>query len=745
MGNTQSQNPNFSSSPGTPSSRRFGSPKPKARAMYGTPPRSLTPRRPEAQAQSHSPRRSSSLRGGSGGRPGGRERERERERERDTFVHRSLRTKKKSLELPDLSSLTTVSIDLPAPAAAAATPTPITQFLAPGVGISSSPPDSRDFGFNAGNGDDDGLGKRPYIVRSTITFPASLIGSKVATSSAVSTSTTTNTITNATPPTSLASTDPLTLAVNPRASEGEATYLVKISWHGGGQEVFLTRAGDDDWNGRRKMDEESTTGGAIAAPVPPESGSNSEVGGTAASDVSSSAPTTFSTIIALPRGTHHLRFFVDGQHRVADDLPTAVDDNGSLANYVAVGLDAVGPAPGSAEGLASASASGSGFGFIQSENQSVSLISETQSVVALEGEPIEGDVDVPTEDDPIKRQESFWSTDDHDQDDHSPSGPNSLSGSPLMPLATLDGTPSNGGKLSTAATKGKAKSKAPYVPKWTQEIPLELLEAAAEEETYLAYQNEVENAHAAGRRIHITGFVPLPNIPPAPKLPRYLEKVILNSVNAAAAPRPSGTASPTSSRGGSPGLSQAGGGSGNMAGIGSSSGYGVNGHGYGVLGERITRDRERDRGHGHSRSPSGSEAREGRRRDREREWRSMGLTTGEREREQGVNGGGDRERDRDSRPLPITTASGTDTDVPTQPQLDPIPPFSGLLNLNSNPNIVPAQDLVTADDTSVLPVPSHVVLGHLGTSAIKDGVLAVGDTVRYRQKFFTTVYYKPTS
>ncbi|KAF8872104.1 hypothetical protein CPB84DRAFT_708454 [Gymnopilus junonius] len=38
------------------------------------------------------------------------------------------------------------------------------------------------------------------------------------------------------------------------------------------------------------------------------------------------------------------------------------------------------------------------------------------------------------------------------------------------------------------------------------------------------------------------------------------------------------------------------------------------------------------------------------------------------------------------------------------------------------------------DDGSVLPVPSHVVLHHLCTSAIKNGVLAVADTTRYRKK-----------
>jgi len=49
------------------------------------------------------------------------------------------------------------------------------------------------------------------------------------------------------------------------------------------------------------------------------------------------------------------------------------------------------------------------------------------------------------------------------------------------------------------------------------------------------------------------------------------------------------------------------------------------------------------------------------------------------------------------------------------------------------------------DDGSVMPVPSHVVLQHLCTSAIRNGVLAVATTTRYRKKYMTTVYYKPTT
>lgn len=551
MGNTQSQgqtqhlssSPTPSSFPPATSSRRFGSPKPKGRAVYGTsaapastqsqspsqqsPPRS--PKRNHSPPKSqYSPRRSSSLRGAAGSRPprspgglgrdrervrdrerGEREREREREKEREiernreqdnSGVHRSLRQKKKSLELPDLASLTPVD------------PANILS-----NNISVSPPGSPNFGSSGTEIEGGG-----YIVRSSIAFPQNLLAShKIkATPPMVAPSA-------VTPPAAAALSVSGSItslipglgpyAVNPRPIEGDPTYLVKISWHGGGQEVFLMRAGDDDWNGRRKMDEEITTTDRATATGEPEPGSATPI-------------TTFSTIISVARGTHHLRFLVDGQQRVADDLPTAVDDNGSLANYVGVGL---GPAEGGLIGGPGAGAEGivvDGQGSllrpVQNELAEVEAV-DVDAVPIIEGEvevPVEQDhtdgqvgVEVEAEaeeEEVIKRQESFWS-DDHD--DHSPSRPNSLSGSPLMPLSTLDGIPiSNGrsgsGKLTAgngastrkagSTTNGDGKnnhtksSRTPYLPTWTQEIPLELLEAAAEEETYLAYQNEVDNAHA---------------------------------------------------------------------------------------------------------------------------------------------------------------------------------------------------------------------------------------------------------
>src|ERR1700731_634090 len=52
------------------------------------------------------------------------------------------------------------------------------------------------------------------------------------------------------------------------------------------------------------------------------------------------ASTSFTHVALLP-WTHYIKFLVDEQWRIADDLPTAVDD-GSLANYVAV---PIGPTP----------------------------------------------------------------------------------------------------------------------------------------------------------------------------------------------------------------------------------------------------------------------------------------------------------------------------------------------------------------------------------------------------------------
>jgi len=49
------------------------------------------------------------------------------------------------------------------------------------------------------------------------------------------------------------------------------------------------------------------------------------------------------------------------------------------------------------------------------------------------------------------------------------------------------------------------------------------------------------------------------------------------------------------------------------------------------------------------------------------------------------------------------------------------------------------------DDNSVLNMPNHTVLNHLATSSIKNNVLAVSATTRYKFKYVTTIMYKPTN
>ncbi|EGG11337.1 carbohydrate-binding module family 48 [Melampsora larici-populina 98AG31] len=63
----------------------------------------------------------------------------------------------------------------------------------------------------------------------------------------------------------------------------------------------------------------------------------------------------------------------------------------------------------------------------------------------------------------------------------------------------------------------------------------------------------------------------------------------------------------------------------------------------------------------------------------------------------------------------------------------------GILNISSRLT----DGLSISDDNSLLPKPDHSVLNHLAASPIKQGLLSVGVTSRYKRKYLTTVYYKP--
>jgi hypothetical protein len=136
--------------------------------------------------------------------------------------------------------------------------------------------------------------------------------------------------------------------------------------------------------------------------------------------------------------------------------------------------------------------------------------------------------------------------------------------------------------------------------RWTNILPLELIEAQKEEEVYLAAsagQFEAQQQQSSSGRVVVSGFIPAPNIPAAPGLPRHLDRLILN---ARVGEKPAGQ-----ERAGTPG----------------SQGSGVgSGQGGGRRRDREFRERERER-----------------ERDRERE----------RERDRDRDRERDRDRDRD--------------------------------------------------------------------------------------------------
>ncbi len=86
--------------------------------------------------------------------------------------------------------------------------------------------------------------------------------------------------------------------------------------------------------------------------------------------------------------------------------------------------------------------------------------------------------------------------------------------------------------------------------------------------------------------------------------------------------------------------------------------------------------------------------------------------------------------------IPVTTASGTDVSAARHGHtvVPSYSPVRALVGGSTAALGTTAAALLLADDASVLPVPSHVVLHHLSTSAIRNGVLAVGNTTRYKKK-----------
>lgn len=183
---------------------------------------------------------------------------------------------------------------------------------------------------------------------------------------------------------------------------------------------------------------------------------------------------------------------------------------------------------------------------------------------------------------------------------------------------------------------------------WTTKAPPELEIAASLEEDFLSNPN-APGAHAKILKI----------IPPAPQLPRFLDKVILNTKE---------------------------------------------GH---------ERSRHTYHAGATSGSPSGS---------------NRGSPVGNLRSSNGR--GGTRWKPPSPTPIPTYIATNTPMALAVAPRLG-----MGAINTNK-------EDAGAGDDKSVLPIPSHVVLNHLATSAIKGNVLASASTVRYRKKvgFFSSSF-----
>ncbi|KAJ9072453.1 galactose metabolism- protein [Entomophthora muscae] len=87
-----------------------------------------------------------------------------------------------------------------------------------------------------------------------------------------------------------------------------------------------------------------------------------------------------------------------------------------------------------------------------------------------------------------------------------------------------------------------------------------------------------------------------------------------------------------------------------------------------------------------------------------------------------------------------TASTSADPNAKNRPPA--LPPHLEKVILNAAPLRAETPGTST-EDYWLLPVPNHVVLNHLYACSIRDGVMAVAGTTRYRSKYVTTIYYKP--
>ncbi|KAI8622309.1 5'-AMP-activated protein kinase beta subunit, interation domain-containing protein [Chytriomyces sp. MP71] len=87
-----------------------------------------------------------------------------------------------------------------------------------------------------------------------------------------------------------------------------------------------------------------------------------------------------------------------------------------------------------------------------------------------------------------------------------------------------------------------------------------------------------------------------------------------------------------------------------------------------------------------------------------------------------------------------SSASGRKSTPPPLPSDPPphLPPHLEKVFLN-----LPVPVTSHRDDNLILPIPASVTLNHLYACSIRDGVMALSTTTRYKQKYVTTILYKP--
>lgn len=191
-----------------------------------------------------------------------------------------------------------------------------------------------------------------------------------------------------------------------------------------------------------------------------------------------------SIIIPLLPGTHHVGFLVDGVWRVADDLPRAVDDKGSLANYITVGPGSSHDDPADLRFTSSSFPTSPTVDMSEYPFIPAPLLKATR--VATPGHSFWSSVSVTDSDDPWQEE---------------------------LTIGTVQVIPPSRHRKPAS--------------KWTDEIPTELEQAVHEEDEYLRHLAEQTEQSATTTR-KINGFIPMPHIPEPPYLPRHLDKIILN-------------------------------------------------------------------------------------------------------------------------------------------------------------------------------------------------------------------------